>query len=116
MSEAGASIYDRATAIARLDGDESLFTEMVDMFDAECENYCQALESALASGDAAELRREAHTVKSLFATFSCESGRLASLQLEQLAANGQQDGTAALTAQVVAMARQLARVLGNGVS
>ena len=114
MSAAGASIYDRATAIARLDGDESLFTEMVDMFDAECENYCQALESALASGDAAELRREAHTVKSVLASFACERGRELAWRLEEQAASGELDGASEQVAELVSVLRQLMAELAAG--
>lgn len=111
MSETGLPIYDRAEAIARLDGDESLFAEMANMFVAECDNYCQALGSALAAGDAPLLRREAHTVKSLLATFSFETGRVLAQQLESLAATGSLDGAEALAQQVLAATRQLAAAL-----
>jgi len=114
MSATGAPIHDRAEAIARLDGDESLYAEMVGMYIAECENYCRALEGALATGDAVAVRREAHTMKSLLATFSFESGRLLALQLEQQGASGDLNGAAGLTAQVVAAARQLANALAEG--
>ena len=113
MPDTGAPIHDRAEAIARLDGDEALYAEMVGMYVAECENYCRALEAALAADDAPALRREAHTMKSLLATFSFESGRLLALQLEQQAASGDLRDVAPLTAQVVAAARQLAKALAE---
>lgn len=107
----GEKIYDREEALARLDGDEALFNEMVEMFVGECESYCQALSGALASGEAAQLRREAHTVKSLLATFSFEAGRQLALRLEQLAAAGSIEGVGPLTQDLIAAVRQLAAAL-----
>jgi HPt (histidine-containing phosphotransfer) domain-containing protein len=110
MSQFDTPIYDKAQALARLDGDESLFKELMDMFVAESESYCQALEAALSSGDAANLRREAHTVKSLLATFSYEVGRELALRLEHLAAGGTLDGAEELTREVIAAVRRLSAV------
>ena len=104
-------IYDRAEAVARLDGDVSLFAEMADMFIAECDAYCRGLETALAAQDAATLRREAHTLKSVLATFSCETGRALAQQLEQQAAGGCLEGAEALSRQVIVAARALAVAL-----
>ena len=114
MSADETRIYDRAEAIARLDGDEGLFAEMAEMFVAECDNYCGALEASLAARDAAALRREAHTLKSVLATFSCETGRARAQQLEHLAAGGSLDGAEALCGEVIAVARQLAAVFAAG--
>jgi len=107
MSQLDTPIYDKAEALARLDGDESLFTDLMGLFVAESESYCQALEAALKSGDAANLRREAHTVKSLLATFSYETGREQAMRLEHLAATGTLDGSEALTSEVVDAVRRL---------
>ncbi len=104
-------IYNRAEALARLDGDEALFVEMAGMFIAECDTYCAALSDAMAAQDTAQLRREAHTVKSLLATFSFESGRLVAQQLEHLAAGGSLEGAEMLTRDLVAATRQLASAL-----
>jgi HPt (histidine-containing phosphotransfer) domain-containing protein len=113
MSDSATTVYDRAQALERLAGDAALFAEMAGMFVAESETYCRALESALASGDAACLRREAHTVKSLLATFSYEAGRELALRLEHLASSGSLDGAAALTAEVVAAVRRLGVALAG---
>jgi HPt (histidine-containing phosphotransfer) domain-containing protein len=107
MSDSATTVYDKAQALERLAGDAQLFAEMAGMFVADSESYCQALEKALASGDASALSREAHTVKSLLATFAYEAGRQAAMRLEYLAASGSLDGAAALTAEVVAAVRRL---------
>ena len=103
--------YDHAEAVARLGGDEALFASVAGLFVSDSANYCRALEEALAAGDRNALRREAHTVKSMLATFSCEDGRLLAFQLEQLAASGSLEGAEALTADLVASIRQLALAL-----
>ena len=104
-------LIDKAEAIDRLGGDEVLFAEMATMFTAESEAYCKALESALLCADAASLQREAHTIKSLLATFSFEQGRVLALRLEMLASSGKLDGAESLTAEVLAAVRQLAEEL-----
>ena len=103
--------YNRADALERLGGDESIFAEVANLFVAESGNYCQALEDALTSGDVGVLRREAHTVKSMLATFSFESGRGLAEQLEHLAAAGSLDGAQSLTMQLVAAVQWLAAEL-----
>jgi HPt (histidine-containing phosphotransfer) domain-containing protein len=113
MSDSATTVYDKNQALERLGGDAALFAEMAGMFVAESETYCQALESALASADAAALRREAHTVKSLLATFSYEAGRQLALRLEQLAASGSLEGAAALSSEVVAAVRRLHAALAG---
>ena len=111
MSADETRIYDRAEAIARLDGDEGLFAEMAEMFVAECDTYCGAVEAALTARETAALRREAHTLKSVLATFSCETGRALAQQLEQQAAGGCLEGAEAQSRQVIVAARALAAAL-----
>lgn len=102
------NLYDRAEALDRLDGDEELFGSLAELFVAESAGYCSALEAALAAADMAALRREAHTTKSILATFSYETGRLVAMQLERLAAGGSLDGAEVLTVQVIAAVKRLA--------
>lgn len=113
MSGSESKIYDRAEAIERLDGNEPLFAEMAEMFVAESEAYCAELERAVASGDAEAVRREAHTLKSLLATFSSEAGRVLAMQLEMLAASGSLEDAESLTVEVLAAVRRLAAALAS---
>jgi len=107
------TLYNRAEALERLDGDEDLFGNLAELFVAESTGYCDALEAALAAADAGVLRREAHTVKSMLATFSYEAGREVAMQLERLAADGSLDGAEDLTAQVVGAIKELADELAK---
>ena len=110
MSGSEVPVFDKAEALVRLGGDESLFNELTQLFVTESAGYCSALEAALSSADAAALRREAHSVKSMLATFSYEEGRVLAMQLEYLAAAGSLDGADRLTAQVIDAIRRLAAV------
>lgn len=105
------SLYDRTMAINQLAGDEALFAAIAGVFVAECGGYCAALEAALASGNLADLRREAHTVKSMLASFACEGGRELAQQLENLAASGILDGAREMTAELVLVMKRLAGAL-----
>lgn len=100
MSGNAEPVYDRSLALAQLDGDESLFAAIAAVFVAECAGYCAALEAALAAGDPVALRREAHTTKSMLASFAFEPGRALALRLEEVAATGRLDGAAELTAEL----------------
>lgn len=107
------TLYDRAEALERLDGDVELFGTLAEMFISESADYCKALTTALADADVAALRREAHTVKSMLATFSYDAGRDLAMQLEQLTAAGRLDGADALTVSVVDAVQRLAEQLAK---
>jgi len=104
-------LYNRAEAIERLGGDEALFVSVAGMFIASSAGYCTALEAAVQAADMAALRREAHTVKSMLATFSYETGRVLALRLEELAASGNADGARSLTDEVIAAVKRLVEAL-----
>lgn len=108
--------YNHAEALERLGGDAELLANVARLFIAESEDYCRALELALALADAAGLQREAHTVKSILATFSCESGRLRAFELERLGAAGHFGGAAALVAEISLIVRALAKALAKDYS
>lgn len=97
-------VLDRSLILERLGGDEEIFSVMVDMFLQEVDRNCSQLAEALGSGDLNALHREAHTVKSLLATFSDDAGAADALRLEQQAKQGT---TAGLAAQVEALQARL---------
>jgi HPt (histidine-containing phosphotransfer) domain-containing protein len=113
MSRVETAIYDKAEVLVRLGGDESLFSELTQLFVTESTAYCHALEGVLLSADAARVQREAHSVKSVLATFSYEEGREIAMRLEHLAASGRLGGADRLTAQVLSAVRRLAAVFAK---
>ena len=108
--------YNRAEVIERLGGDEELFSTLVGMFVSDSPGYCDALQQALSHADAPTLRREAHTVKGLFATFSDDRGTALALQLENLAKAGDLASAGALTAELVGAIQRFAKLLGKEVA
>lgn len=107
-------VLDKALILDRLGGDEEIFAMMVGMFVQDVDRNCETLASALASGDATELRREAHTVKGLLATFSDEAGAAEASIVEQLARDGHVADQAEAVAGLQQRLREIAAVLSAG--
>jgi HPt (histidine-containing phosphotransfer) domain-containing protein len=114
MNMPGVFVLDKASILDRLGGDEEIFTMMVDMFLQDVDNNCAGLASALASGDPAELRREAHTVKGLLATFSDEAGAVDASVVEQRARDGRVADQAEAVVGLQQRLREIAAVLSAG--
>ncbi len=111
---AGLFVLDKASILERLGGDEEIFAMMVDMFVQDVDNNCTALATALASGDAEVLRREAHTVKGLLATFSDEAGAAEAFAVELRARDGLVADQAAAVDGLQQRLREIAAVLSAG--
>jgi HPt (histidine-containing phosphotransfer) domain-containing protein len=109
---ASSSGYDRVSVIERLGGDEELFLTVAHMYVQDSPSYRQALQSAVEATDVAALAREAHTVKGLFSTFSCEPLALLARDVENLAKEGRFEEAAARVPQVSAAIDELAALLG----
>jgi HPt (histidine-containing phosphotransfer) domain-containing protein len=113
MNMAGPFVLDKASILSRLGGDEEIFTMMVDMFLQDVDSNCDILGSALASGDASVLWREAHTVKGLLATFSDDAGAAEAYAVEQDAKQGIIANQAEAVAGLQRRLREVAAVLGG---
>lgn len=102
---------DRAVILERLGGDEEIFNIILDMFVQDAENNCRALEAALLAGNAADLRREAHTIKGLLVTVSDDAGAAEAAELEQQAKVGNLAQAPAAVAAIQARMRSVAATL-----
>ncbi|MBI4739983.1 MAG: response regulator [Betaproteobacteria bacterium] len=107
------AVYNRAQVIERLGGDEELFSTLAEMYIADSPGYCFVLEQALAAGDAVALRREAHTIKGLLATFSEDAGNALAARVETLAKAGDMASAGKPTGELVNAIRHLAEALGK---
>ena len=103
--------YDRAEVIERMGGDVELFQSIAAMFVEDSAGYRSALVAAVDSGDAETLQREAHTVKGLLATFSCEASAMMARDIEYLARDGAFDDAAARVPQLLTAIEDLAGAL-----
>ncbi len=74
-------VFDHAAALAMI-GDEEVLRDVAAMFVAGAPKQVQELEAALAAGNGLALKRAAHTLKGLFATFAAGDGEQAAKELE----------------------------------
>jgi len=111
---AEAFVLDRASILERLGGDEDIYTTIVEMYLDDVGNNCAALTAAFNTGDASVLRREAHTIKGLLATFSDDSGATVAMHVEQMARQGNIADLGDAVAGVVQRLREVAAVLSAG--
>lgn len=104
-------LLNKNAILESMGGDDELFTDMARMYIEEHTNYCQNLNLALSENNPETLRREAHTLKSLLATFADEEGRQLAIAVEQRAKSGMVDieGTKALSRRVQLLADLLAQ-------
>lgn len=108
---AEAFVLDRLAILERLGGDEEIYAIMVDMFLQDFERNCAALASAFAAGDVSAVQREAHTIKSLLATFSDDSGAADAALIERQAKSGDISGQAGPIAALQQRMHEVATVL-----
>ena len=91
--------------------DTGFLAEMIDEYFADTPKQLTAIRRALATGNAAELRRAAHAVKSNSANFGAMKLSQMCKELEDLGKNGVLDGGAERLAQVEAEYAKVQRAL-----
>ncbi|MDA0333624.1 MAG: Hpt domain-containing protein [bacterium] len=82
--EVGIPVFDRATALERMDGDEELLAELVALFLTDVPARMQELRQALTAAEVDKLERIAHGIKGAAANLGAEAMRAAALALEQI--------------------------------
>lgn len=102
---------DKDAIVDRLGGDEDLFRDMAELYVQESGGYCDNLQSATRNGDARALAREAHTLKSLLATFSDDDGAAMAIAIEQRAKAADLAGIEVAVVALVARVQSLAGLL-----
>ena len=87
----GAKAFDREAALAMIDGDTELFSELVGLFTVESVDLLNQVQSAMTQRDAKLLERAAHSLKGSAAAFCGESARAVAQTLEHIGARGDFD-------------------------
>lgn len=80
-----ASEFERALLLEQIGGDRELLKEMIGLFGEDFPPLVARARSAIGGGDAAELERAAHALKSLVGNFYAEGALLTARRLELLA-------------------------------
>ena len=76
--------FDRASALAGLDGDEALLRDLAELFLADCPRLLAAFRGAVAARDPARIARAAHAIKGSVANFGAPAATAAAQRLESL--------------------------------
>ena len=84
-------IFDRASMLERVDGDDALLSVIIGVFLDDAPNSLRAIEQALASTDATRLRAAAHALKGAAANISAEQLREAAHDLEWIGEAGRNE-------------------------
>lgn len=110
------AVIEWERAVAQLGGDEGVILELAELFVAECPRLTAAIREAIDSGNAADLRLHAHTLKGSAGVFLAQAAGTAAQRLEQMGLDGNLDGAEeAMTALATELDR-LTHVLGERVA
>ena len=80
-------VMDRAKALSRIDGDEALFGEMIELFRDEAPRTRSQIEDSIARGDADALEQAAHKLKGSVLNLAATPTAQAALRLETMGRN-----------------------------
>ena len=86
---------DRASILERLEGNQELLTELIQLFLGEAPQLIEAMRIALQQGDMQELGRSAHSMKGAASNFSAYGTVSAASQLENDAKKGDSESAKA---------------------
>jgi HPt (histidine-containing phosphotransfer) domain-containing protein len=76
-------LIDRVSLLERVEGDQELLTEMIQIFMEEVPALMQAMRESLQDGEMTLLERSAHSLKGAVSNLSSKSAAKAALKLEQ---------------------------------
>ena len=89
---------DWTVALRTTDGDVDLLRQIAQAFLEECGEHQDSLRAAVAAGDAAKTRLEAHLLKGVTSNFGAGGARNAAERLETMGRHGDLTGAAACLA------------------
>jgi CheY-like chemotaxis protein len=83
-----APVFDRAEALSRVEGDETLLAELAQLFLKDSSGRLAEIRNSLERGDAAGLERAAHSLKGSVSNFGARRAFDAAAELEKTARRG----------------------------
>ena len=118
VAPAGEVVFDRAAALAKVEGDGELLRTMIRLFDTQAGKLLPEIRAAGARGDGGALERSAHKIKGSMGTFGAARATEAALRLETMGRDGRLAGTeihiAELEREVGRLRESLARFTDEG--
>jgi HPt (histidine-containing phosphotransfer) domain-containing protein len=103
----------RASILERLEGNQELLTELIQLFLGEAPQLIEAMRNALQQADMPELRRSAHSMKGAASNFSAYGTVSAASRLENDAKNGDSESAKASLATLEEIVERLLPELVN---
>ena len=103
--------FDSEEFLARLDGDEGLAVEMIEIFAAESAGMLTTLRTAVDANDASAVQRSAHNLKGSVSVFGGRPATRAALALEGMGREGSLSGGRAAMATLEREVHRLNRAL-----
>jgi len=91
LPSTGEELFDRAAALRRIDNDEALLDELIQLFISEYPKQRLAMRDAVKDRDFARLERTAHALRGALSNFYAESACDAARSLEHIATTGEAD-------------------------
>gem|GEM_PF-237799 len=107
-------VFDEAVLLNLLGGDHESAAEIVHEFLADVPRQVEALRAALAAGDAAQARMQAHTLKGASANVGAGALRAVAYRAEKAAADGDLELLGGLMPQIERQAARLQQTLEGG--
>jgi two-component system, sensor histidine kinase and response regulator len=109
---AAPAAFDSTVALRQVGGDRALLAELAAAFRGESRTLMTQLREAITAGDAAKLRRAAHTLKGAAGVFGAEAAFDTAMRVESLAAAGDLSKVGELFAELETQVGQLNAALG----
>jgi CheY-like chemotaxis protein len=106
-------VFDKDGFLSRLEGDEGLGKEIIEMFLQECPKLLQNVRQAAEQRNASMLFRSAHTLKGSIGDIAAPQALDAARTLEQMARKGELEGLETVMMSLEAAVQTLVRELGN---
>ncbi len=107
---------DWSHLMEQFDGDLVIVCDIVDAYAIETKQNLEQIPDRLAKGEAAEVRRQAHTLGGTLRMFGLTEAEAVARELESLAASGSLDGAQSLVDRLIAEAERLLPELEHFVS
>jgi CheY-like chemotaxis protein len=106
-------VFDKSAFLSRLEGDEQLGSEIIEMFLQECPKLMDGVRQAAEQRNASLLERAAHTLKGSVADISAPQAFAAALTLEHMGRQGDLEGLDAAVMSLEVALQRLAPELHN---
>jgi signal transduction histidine kinase/CheY-like chemotaxis protein len=110
---ASVKVFDYEAALAMLDGDTELFSELAGLFTTESVQLLNQIHESIAGRDAKLLERSAHSLKGSAAAFSAGPSRAVAQRLEGMGARGEFGGADVVAAELREEVTRLTKALSK---